>query len=119
MVPVLLLVNVALLTALVTMLTGIAVSPGIRSSLDRPVVFLGWYWLTFALAVFLTVSVYVRREPGLRPWKVVLLGHAFAIYSLLWIVAGYWALGRILRGRQSWHKTERLVEEPSKTKAVV
>ena len=119
MVPVLLLVNVALLTALVTMLTGIAVSPGARSSLDRPVVFLGWYWLTFALAVFLTVSVYARREPGLGPRKVVLLGHAFAIYSLLWIVAGDWALGRMLRGRQSWHKTERLIEEPSKTKAVV
>lgn len=118
MVPVLLLVNVALLTSLVTMLTGIAVSPGVRSSLDRPTVFLGWYWLTFALAVFLTVSVYVRREPGLRPGKVVLLGHAFAIYSLLWIVAGYWALGRMLRGRQSWHKTERLIEEPSKTEAV-
>ena len=60
-----------------------------------------------------------RREPGLGPRKVVLLGHAFAIYSLLWIVAGYWALGRMLRGRQSWHKTERLIEEPSKTKAVV
>jgi cellulose synthase/poly-beta-1,6-N-acetylglucosamine synthase-like glycosyltransferase len=118
MVPVLLLVNVALLTSLVTMLTGIAVSPGVRASLDRPTVFLGWYWLTFALAVFLTVSVYVRREPGLRPGKVVLLGHAFAIYSLLWIVAGYWALGRMLRGRQSWHKTERLIEEPSKTEAV-
>jgi cellulose synthase/poly-beta-1,6-N-acetylglucosamine synthase-like glycosyltransferase len=119
MVPVLLLANVALLGALVTMLTGIAVSPGLRSSLVRPGVFLGWYWLTFALAVFLTVSVYARREPGLRPRKVVLLGHAFAIYSLLWIAAGYWALGRILRRRQSWHKTERLIEKPSKTEALV
>ena len=119
MVPVLLLGNVALLGALATMLTGIAVSPGLRSSLVRPGVFLGWYWLTFALAVFLTVSVYARRESGLRPRKVVLLGHAFAIYSLLWIVAGYWALGRILRGRQSWHKTERLIEKPSKTEATV
>lgn len=118
MVPVLLLVNVALLTALATMLTGIAVSPGIRSSLARPGPFLGWYWLTFALAVFLTVSVYARREPGLRAWKMVLLGHAFAIYSLLWIVAGYWALGRILRGRQSWQKTERLIERSSETEAV-
>jgi hypothetical protein len=107
-----------MLTSLATMITGIAVSPGIRSSLVRPGVFLGWYWLTFALAVFLTVSVYARREPGLSPRKVVLLGHAFAIYSLLWIVAGYWALGRILRGKQGWHKTERLVEKPSKTEAV-
>jgi cellulose synthase/poly-beta-1,6-N-acetylglucosamine synthase-like glycosyltransferase len=118
MVPVLLLVNVAMLTSLVTMLTGIVVSPGIRSSLVRPEVFLGWYWLTFALAVFLAVSVYARREPGLRPRKVVLLGHAFAIYSLLWMVAGYWALGRILRRKQGWHKTERLIEKPSEKEAV-
>jgi hypothetical protein len=100
------------------MLTGIIVSPGIRSSLVRPEVFLGWYWLTFALAVFLAVSVYARREPGLRPRKVVLLGHAFAIYSLLWMVAGYWALGRILRRKQGWHKTERLIEKPSEKEAV-
>ncbi len=119
MVPVLLLANAALLGALVTMLSGIAVSPGLRSGIGRPEVFLGWYWLTFALAVFVTVSVYARREPGLRPLKVALLGHAFALYSLLWMVAGYWALGRILRGRQSWHKTERLIEKPAKTEAVV
>jgi cellulose synthase/poly-beta-1,6-N-acetylglucosamine synthase-like glycosyltransferase len=112
MVPVLLLVNVALLAALVTMLTGIAVSPAARSSLARPGAFLGWYWLTFALALFLTVSVYAQREPGLRPLQVLLLGHAFAIYSLLWIVAGYWALGRILCGRRGWHKTERLTDTP-------
>jgi cellulose synthase/poly-beta-1,6-N-acetylglucosamine synthase-like glycosyltransferase len=118
MVPILLLVNVVLLTALATMLTGIAVSPAVRSSLDRPGVFLGWYWLTFALAVFLTVSAYARCEPGLRPWKVVLLGHAFAIYPLLWIVAGYWALGRMLRGRQGWHKTERLIDKPSEPQVV-
>jgi cellulose synthase/poly-beta-1,6-N-acetylglucosamine synthase-like glycosyltransferase len=118
MVPVLLLVNVLLLTALVTMVIGIAISPGIRSSLARPEVFLGWYWLTFALAVFLTVSVYARRAPGLRPRNVVLLGHAFAVYSLLWIVAGYWALGRLVRGRRGWHKTERLIDKPSKSKAV-
>ncbi len=117
MVPVLLLVNVALLTALVTMLTGIVVSPAARSALARPEDFLGWYWLTFALALFLTVSVYARREPGLRLRQVVLLGHAFAVYSLLWIVAGYWALGRILRGRRGWHKTERLADKYSRPEA--
>ena len=112
LVPVLLLANVALLTALLAMLTAIAVSPDVRSGLARPGVVLGWYWLTFALAVFLTVSVYARREPGLRPWRVIGLGHAFAGYSLLWMVAGYWALGRILRGRHGWLKTERLAGQP-------
>jgi 1,2-diacylglycerol 3-beta-glucosyltransferase len=112
MVPILLLANVALLIALLAMLTAIAVSPGVRFDLARPGVVLGWYWLTFALAVFLTVSVYARREPGLRPWRVIILGHAFAGYSLLWMVAGYWALGRMLRGRHGWQKTERLPEQP-------
>jgi len=112
MVPILLLANVALPGALLTMLTGIALSPDIRFDLARPSVVLGWYWLTFALAVFLTVSVYARREPGLRPWRLLILAHAFACYSLLWIVAGYWALGRILRGRRSWAKTERLPDQP-------
>lgn len=114
MVPVLLLVNVALLAALVTMLAGVAVSPVIRSSIAQPWVFVGWYWLTFALALFLTASVYARREHGLRLRHVMLLGHAFALYSLLWMPAGYWALGRILRGKQGWHKTERLIEKPSR-----
>jgi 1,2-diacylglycerol 3-beta-glucosyltransferase len=112
MVPILLLANVALLIALLAMLTGIAVSPNVRFDLARPSVVLGWYWLTFALAVFLTVSVYARRESGLGPWRVIVLAHAFAGYSLLWIVAGYWALGRTLRGRHGWLKTERLAEQP-------
>lgn len=117
MVPLLLLVNVALIAALVTMVTGIAVSPVIRSGIAWPWAFLSWYWLTFALALFLTASVYARRERGLRLRQVVLLGHVFAIYSLLWIVAGYWALGRILRGKRGWHKTERLAEGPGKPAA--
>ena len=112
MVPILLLANVALLGALLAMLTGIALSPGLRADLARPNVVVAWYWLTFALAVFLTVSVYARRERGLGPWRVILLGHAFAGYSLLWILAGYWALGRVLRGRRGWLKTERLLERP-------
>lgn len=110
--PILLLANVALLAALMAMLTGMAVSPRVRFDLARPGVILDWYWLTFALAMFLTVSVYARREPGLGPWRVIVLGHAFAGYSLLWIVAGYWALGRILRGRRGWLKTDRLLEHP-------
>jgi cellulose synthase/poly-beta-1,6-N-acetylglucosamine synthase-like glycosyltransferase len=111
MAPILLLANVALLAALPAMLAGIASSSNVRFELARPGVVLAWYWLTFALAVFLTVSVYARREPGLRPWRVIVLGHAFAGYSLLWIVAGYWALGRIVRGSRSWLKTERLPEQ--------
>ena len=112
LVPVLLLANVALPGALLAMLASIFVSPDARSGLARPGAVAGWYWLTFALAVFLTVSVYARRESGLRPWRVIVLAHAFAGYSLLWIASGYWALGRILRGRYGWAKTERLPDRP-------
>lgn len=112
MAPALLLANAALLAALVTMLTGIAVDPDVRLELAKPGIVVDWYWLTFALTVFLTVSVYGRRERGLPTWRVILLGHVFAGYLLLWIVAGYWAMGRILRGSRGWLKTDRLVDQP-------
>lgn len=110
LVPVLLLGNVLLLAALAVMLSALAFSPAARLDLLRPGVFLDWYWLTFALAVFLTVSVYARRERGLGRWRVLVLGHAFAGYALLWVVAGYWALGRAVRGRQGWLKTDRVLD---------
>lgn len=117
LVPVLLLASVALVAASLTILIGAAISPGVRSHFAPPGAVLGWYWLTFALAVFLAVSAYRRREPGLGYTRAILLGHAFACYSLLWTVVGYWALGRILLGRQSWAKTERLIEQASRTAA--
>lgn len=113
MVPVLLLANIGLMAALAAMTAGIAESANVRLELARPGVALDWYWLTFALAIFLTVSVYARRERGLTVWRAIVLGHAFAVYSLLWMVAGYWALGRILRSRRGWLKTDRLHEQPA------
>jgi len=111
MVPILLLANITLVAALLAMLAGFVESATVRLELGHPSVPVDWYWLTFALAMFLTVSVYARREPGLKAWRVILLGHAFAVYSLLWMVAGYWALGRILRSRHGWLKTDRLHEQ--------
>lgn len=110
MVPILLLANLALMTALLVMLAGVAGSATVRLGLAHPSIVIDWYWLTFALAMFLTASVYAKREPGLRRWQVILLGHAFAVYSLLWVAAGYWALGRILRNRRGWLKTDRMPE---------
>lgn len=114
MVPVLLLANLVLLVGVLVLLAGGIMSPATWSLVTRPETALDWYWLTFALAMFLTVSVYARRERGLRAWRVVLLGHAFAIYSLLWVVAGYWALARIIRGKRGWLKTERLADRPAR-----
>jgi hypothetical protein len=67
--------------------------------------------------MFLTGTVYARREAGLKPRRIIVLGHAFAGYSLLWMVAGYWAIGRILCGRRGWHKTERLAERATRPAA--
>ena len=113
MAPVLLLANVALLAAFVVTVTAMAFSPAVRSELATPGVAVAWYWLTFALAIFLTASVYARREPGLGRWRALALSHAFAVYSLLWMVAGYWAIGRVLRRRRGWLKTDRLLEPPT------
>ncbi|HEX9064037.1 MAG TPA: glycosyltransferase family 2 protein [Streptosporangiaceae bacterium] len=112
LVPVLLLANAFLLAALAVLAAGAIITPGGWHEFVRPQDALDWYWLTFALAIFLTATVYARREPGLRPWRVILLGHAFALYSLLWVAAGYWALARVIRGRRGWLKTERLADRP-------
>jgi cellulose synthase/poly-beta-1,6-N-acetylglucosamine synthase-like glycosyltransferase len=110
LVPVLLLANLILLVGVIAMLVGAVMSPVALAWVTRPEIIFDWYWLTFAVAMFLTVSVYARREPGLRAWRVIVLGHAFAIYSLLWVVAGYWALGRMIGGKRNWVKTERLAD---------
>ncbi len=112
LVPVLLLANAFLLAALGVMIAGAVTTPGAWHHFARPGIALDWYWLTFALAIFLAASVYARRERGLRAWRVLVLGHAFALYSLLWVAAGYWALGRTIRGRRGWLKTERLADRP-------
>jgi cellulose synthase/poly-beta-1,6-N-acetylglucosamine synthase-like glycosyltransferase len=113
MVPVLLLANLVMLAGVLAMLAGGIASPHAWSAIGRPATAVDWYWLTFALAMFLTVSVYARRERGLRIWRIVVLGHAFAVYSLMWVVAGYWALARMIRGKRNWHKTERLADRPT------
>jgi cellulose synthase/poly-beta-1,6-N-acetylglucosamine synthase-like glycosyltransferase len=113
MVPVLLLANLVLLIGVLALLGGGILSPATWSLVTRPETAADWYWLTFALAMFLTVSVYARRERGLRAWQVIALGHGFAIYSLLWVVAGYWALARTVCGKRNWLKTERLADRPA------
>ena len=110
LVPVLLLANVALLAALGLTVGALLFSAEGRAQLASPGLLIDWYWLTFALALLLTLTVYLRREPELGMRRALALGHAFAGYALLWMVAGYWALGRIIRGRGGWLKTERVAD---------
>jgi cellulose synthase/poly-beta-1,6-N-acetylglucosamine synthase-like glycosyltransferase len=78
----------------------------------------GWwlastYALTFGPALVFS-SVYWARErhSGVPMVKIAGFAHLYVCYSLMWYVAGWWAVGRTLRGRTSWTKTERVTEAP-------
>ena len=67
-----------------------------------------WYLLTF-FPVLLFAASY-RAIAGVSRLRSVALGHVFVFYGLLWVAAGFQALWRLLAGRKSWIKTDRLVE---------
>ena len=67
-----------------------------------------WYLLTF-FPVLLFAASY-REIAGVGRLRSVALGHIFVFYGLLWVVAGFQAMWRLLAGRRSWIKTDRLVE---------
>jgi 1,2-diacylglycerol 3-beta-glucosyltransferase len=79
---------------------------------------IGWwvvstYALTFGPA--LTYSyVYWKREQdsGMRLLRVAGLAHLYVCYGMMWYAAGWWAVGRTLRGRTGWAKTDRVAEAP-------
>ncbi|NAZ88752.1 glycosyltransferase [Kineococcus sp. T90] len=66
---------------------------------------LGFYALTFAFVPVLA-HVYRSRTPVSGP-AAVLLAHLYVLYAWLWYVAGWWAVVRVLRGRNGWAKTAR------------
>jgi 1,2-diacylglycerol 3-beta-glucosyltransferase len=67
-----------------------------------------WYLLTF-FPVLLFAASY-RAIAGVSRLRSVALGHVFVFYGLLWVAAGSQAIWRLLAGRKSWIKTDRLVE---------
>jgi 1,2-diacylglycerol 3-beta-glucosyltransferase len=67
-----------------------------------------WYLLTF-FPVLLFAASY-RAVAGVSRLRSVALGHVFVFYGLLWVAAGLQAIWRLLAGRKSWIKTDRLVE---------
>jgi 1,2-diacylglycerol 3-beta-glucosyltransferase len=84
----------------------------------------GWwlastYALTFGPALVFS-SVYWTRErrSGVPLMKVAGFAHLYVCYSLMWYVAGWWAVGRTLRGRTSWAKTDRVTEAPAAVPAL-
>jgi 1,2-diacylglycerol 3-beta-glucosyltransferase len=105
--PVLILVSSLMVLSLAASVVGVATSPLARAQVLQWPVLLSWYLLTFLPGV-LFAHVYRRRGDRISRLGVVLFGHAFVLYGLLWMAAGWWAVLRVLQGRRSWLKTERL-----------
>lgn len=84
----------------------------------------GWwlastYALTFGPALVFS-SVYWTRErhSGVPLIKVAGFAHLYVCYSLMWYAAGWWAVGRTVRRRTSWAKTDRVTEAPAAVPAL-
>jgi hypothetical protein len=110
--PLLIFVGSFMTMSLVASLAGAVFSADARHQLLQPVPIVSWYVLTFAPA-FLFGPVYARVTGELRSGRGLLYGHLFVLYGLTWLVAGWWGLGRMLAGRRTWLKTERLTEARS------
>ena len=66
------------------------------------------YLLCFGLAYPYAFCYWLRGRMSFG--KALLLAHLFELYSHLWLISGWWAVGRILRRRRGWEKTARVVE---------
>jgi 1,2-diacylglycerol 3-beta-glucosyltransferase len=78
----------------------------------------GWwiattYALSFGPALLFSCVYWTReRDNGLSFIRVMGLAHLYVCYCLMWYAAGWWAVGRTLRRRTGWAKTERVAETP-------
>ncbi|HEY4377587.1 MAG TPA: glycosyltransferase, partial [Acidimicrobiales bacterium] len=83
----------------------------VGSGLPWPAALGVWYLLAFWPAAF-TAWLARRRDPALRRRDAFLFGHSFVVTNYLFFACAWRALGRIVRGRNGWAKTERIVEAP-------
>jgi 1,2-diacylglycerol 3-beta-glucosyltransferase len=68
-----------------------------------------WYAFTFGPSLYLLFH-YRRRTKELSVVQAFLTAHVYAVFQLIWYVAGWKALGRIITRKQGWVKTERYEE---------
>ena len=79
---------------------------------------IGWWIVTtYALTVgpaLIYGYVYWTKERanGVSLMRVVGLAHLYVCYGMIWYLAGWWAVGRTLRGQADWAKTDRVAEAP-------
>lgn len=76
---------------------------------------LALYLFSFGPALLLAV-LYRRKGGDLSRVGTLALGHVLALYNVIWYIAEWRAVGRILTRRGTWAKTGRVVE-PSKGRA--
>jgi cellulose synthase/poly-beta-1,6-N-acetylglucosamine synthase-like glycosyltransferase len=85
----------------------------------------GWwivstYALTFGPALVYNIVYWTReRAEGLSLLRAVWFAHLYVCYGMMWYASGWWAVGRTLRGRTGWAKTDRVTEIPVATPARV
>jgi cellulose synthase/poly-beta-1,6-N-acetylglucosamine synthase-like glycosyltransferase len=76
----------------------------------------GWwvvssYLLTFGPALAFSYVYWTReRDNGMPLIRAGALAHLYVGYGLIWYASGWWAVGRTLRGRTGWAKTDRVAE---------
>jgi 1,2-diacylglycerol 3-beta-glucosyltransferase len=76
-----------------------------------------WYVFTFGPA--LIVLFHYRRRTREQSIVVTFLtAHTYALFQLIWYVAGWKALARIVLRRRGWVKTERYAEASGESKQV-
>ena len=79
---------------------------------------LGWwvlstYALAFGPALLYSYTYWLQeRENGISLTRTAGLAHLYVCYCLMWYAAGWWAVGRTLRRRTNWTKTDRTTEAP-------
>ncbi|CUU58473.1 Glycosyltransferase, catalytic subunit of cellulose synthase and poly-beta-1,6-N-acetylglucosamine synthase [Parafrankia irregularis] len=75
--------------------------------------FLGAYLMAAGPALVCGL-IYRSREPltGVGMLRLAGYVHLYMLYALVWFVAGWWALARVVGRRTSWHKTARTPEQP-------
>lgn len=108
-----LLIPVAMLPLTVALALAAIAAPGQVLALllvDHGMPLILGYLLCFGPAYPYAFVYWLRGRMGFG--RALLLAHAFELYSHLWLISGWWAVGRIVRRRTGWEKTARVIETP-------
>jgi 1,2-diacylglycerol 3-beta-glucosyltransferase len=85
------------------------------AAVGKVVALVAWYCVSFSPNLILGY-LYSRRDPNVGRVRSMLYAHALIPYNYIAYVATWLAVGRILRGKNSWAKTTRSDEPASETR---